>query len=68
MNSILRLFGAGIGLIIIVSIAALMPLLYIWALNTLFALTITYSLETWSAMVLLQIFFHTTISFKKDTK
>jgi hypothetical protein len=61
-------FGFVIGLLIIISLGILMPLLYIWALNTLFSLTISYTLETWSAMVLLQMFFHYTISISKKDK
>ncbi len=51
---------------IIIGIAVVFPLLTIWAVNTLFSLTIPYTLETWSAVVLLQIFFKTSISYKKD--
>ena len=57
-------FGIGIGITLLIALAVLMPILYIWALNTLFNLTIPFSLETWSAAVLLQMFFHNTINLK----
>ena len=66
MNKILGTFGVIIGIAIIIGIAVLFPILTIWAVNTLFSLTIPYTLETWSAVVLLQIFFKTSISYKKD--
>jgi hypothetical protein len=31
------------------------PLALIWALNTLFGLTITYSLETWMAALIIEL-------------
>ena len=43
-------------LIILVAVAALGPLLVIWSLNTLFALTIPFTLETWSAVIILGMF------------
>jgi hypothetical protein len=60
----MKTFGVVFGIAIIIAIAVFMPLLYIWSLNTLFGLTIAYNIETWAAIVLLQMFFHTTISFK----
>lgn len=67
MNKILTYFGIGIGLCIIIALAVILPILYIWALNTLFpVLAIPYSLETWSAAVLLGIFFSSAVSVKKD--
>lgn len=66
MNKILGIFGGVVGVVIIVAIAVIFPLLIIWSVNTLFALTIPYTLETWSAVVLLQMFFKTSISYKKD--
>jgi hypothetical protein len=45
---------AVIGFIVIVALVfALVPLLSIWALNTLFALNIAYSLETWASALIL---------------
>jgi hypothetical protein len=64
MTTIMKTFGVVFGIAIIIAIAVFMPLLYIWSLNTLFGLTIAYNIETWAAIVLLQMFFHTTISFK----
>ena len=64
MTTIMKTFGVVFGIAIIVAIAVFMPLLYIWSLNTLFGLTIAYNIETWASIVLLQMFFHTTISFK----
>lgn len=66
MNKILGTFGVVAGVAIIIAIAVIFPLLIIWSVNTLFALTIPYTLETWSAVVLLQMFFKTSISYKKD--
>jgi hypothetical protein len=66
MNKILGTFGIVVGVAIIIAIAVIFPILVIWSVNTLFALTIPYTLETWSAVVLLQMFFKTSISYKKD--
>jgi hypothetical protein len=67
MKSIIAVFGVTIGIIIIIGLAVLLPILYLWALNTLFpVLAIPYSLETWSAAVLLHIFFSKSIEIKKD--
>ena len=67
MNTILKIFGVTAGIIIIIALAVLLPILYIWALNTLFpVLAIPYSLETWSAAVLLHIFFSKSVEIKKD--
>ena len=43
-------------LIILVAVAALGPLLVIWSLNTLFAIAIPITLETWSAVIILGMF------------
>jgi hypothetical protein len=43
-------------LIILVVVAALGPLLVIWSLNTLFALAIPFTIETWSAVIILGMF------------
>jgi hypothetical protein len=67
MKTIVQIFGVTVGIIIIIALAVLLPILYIWALNTLFpVLAIPYSLETWSAAVLLHIFFSKTVELKKD--
>jgi hypothetical protein len=67
MNTIITVFGVGVGLVVIIILALLFPLLYIWAFNTLFpVLAIPYTIETWSAAVLLSIFFSKTIDMKKD--
>jgi hypothetical protein len=67
MIKLIGSFGLVIGVLLIVAIAVLFPILFIWALNTLFpVLAIPYSLETWSAVVLMQIFFKTSIEYKKD--
>ena len=57
-------WGAAIAIIIIIAFAILFPFLFIWALNILFNLSIGYTLETWSAVVLLQMFLQTKISTK----
>ncbi len=67
MKTIVSIFGVTVGVIIIIALAVLLPILYIWALNTLFpVLAIPYSLETWSAAVLLHIFFSKSVEIKKD--
>jgi hypothetical protein len=67
MKTILALFGVTVGIIIIIALAVVLPILYLWALNTLFPLlAIPYTLETWSAAVLLHIFFSKSIEIKKD--
>lgn len=66
MNKILGTFGVIVGIAIIIGIVIVFPFLTIWAVNTLFSLTIPYTLETWVAVILLQIFFKTSISYKKD--
>ena len=67
MKTIISIFGVSVGIIIIIALAVLLPILYIWALNTLFpVLAIPYSLETWSAAVLLHIFFSKSVEIKKD--
>jgi hypothetical protein len=43
-------------LIILVAVAAIGPLCVIWSLNTLFAFTIPFTLETWSAVIVLGMF------------
>jgi hypothetical protein len=68
IDSITKVVGAGIGISLIILLAVIFPFLFIWALNTLFGLTIVYNLETWSAVVLLQMFFHTSLSIKRNTK
>jgi hypothetical protein len=48
--------GLVLALIFIIAIAVLFPFLVIWALNTLFpVLAIAYTLQTWSAVVIMQI-------------
>jgi hypothetical protein len=67
MKTIITMFGIGVGLVIIIILALVFPILYIWALNTLFpVLAIPYTIETWAAAVLLGIFFSKTIDVKKD--
>jgi len=53
----IKVFGVGFGIALMIAIAVLMPFLTIWSVNTLFSLTIPYTLETWSAVCLLGIFF-----------
>jgi hypothetical protein len=43
-------------LVILLAVAALGPLLVIWSLNTLFAFAIPFTLETWSAVIILGMF------------
>jgi hypothetical protein len=51
---------------LIVFLIVVGPLLTIWALNTLFpVLAISYSLETWAAIILLGGFLRANVSIKK---
>jgi succinate dehydrogenase hydrophobic anchor subunit len=61
---------SGIGLIffvlLIIALVIIAPFLVIWSLNTLFpVLAIPTTFETWSAIVLIHAFLHSTISLKK---
>lgn len=53
--------GAAAVIVTLITVAILFPLLVIWSLNILFSMTIPYTLETWSAVVILQILLHTSI-------
>ena len=62
--------GTGIALMLFVALilglVVIAPFLMIWALNTLFpVLAIPTTFETWSAIVLIHAFLHSTISLKK---
>ncbi len=64
MNDVFKIV---LGLALIIVIIAIGPLLTIWALNTLFpVLAISYTIETWFAVVLLGAFLRTKVSMKKD--
>lgn len=66
IKSIFTVAGVGVGVAIVIAVAILFPILVIWALNTLFpVLAIPYTLETWSAVVLLQIFIKSKIEVTK---
>ena len=66
IKSIFTVAGVGVGVAIVIAVAILFPILVIWALNTLFpVLAIPYTLETWSAIVLLQIFIKSKIEVTK---
>jgi hypothetical protein len=57
-NAILRTFGVGIGAAFIIGMIIILPFLSIWSFNTLFPMfNIPYTLETWSATILLGMFF-----------
>jgi hypothetical protein len=52
--------------VVIIAILAIGPLLSIWALNTLFpVLNIPYTLETWSAVVLIKGLLTVNVTNKK---
>jgi len=66
IKTILELFGIGVGILIVIGIAIVFPFLVIWALNTIFpVLAIPYTLETWAAVILLQIFVKSNIEVNK---
>ena len=46
----------GLWLILLVAVAAIGPLLVIWSLNTVFALAIPFTPETWAAVIILGMF------------
>ncbi len=52
-------------LVIAILIIIFMPLLVIWALNTLFGLTIAYNLATWFAVFVLGVFIRGPVSKTK---
>jgi len=53
-------------ILLVIVLVVIGPLLTIWALNTLFpVLSIPYTLETWSAAVILAGLFKTSITNKK---
>lgn len=54
--------GLWVLVLMIVSIAVFGPLLVIQALNTLFGLSIPYTFETWSSVVIIHMFLN--IAFK----
>lgn len=54
-------------MLLIMLLVIIGPLLTIWALNNLFALTIEYSLTNWAAVVILHAFFTTAISAKSKS-
>jgi hypothetical protein len=56
--------GLALAVFVIIVFAILFPFLFIWALNVLFNLSIGYTLETWSAAVLLQMFLQTKLTTK----
>jgi uncharacterized membrane protein len=66
-KSIFGSFGVLVAVIVIIALAIIMPFLTIWSVNTLFpTLVIPYTLETWSAVIILGIFFgNSYISTKK---
>jgi hypothetical protein len=52
--------------ILVVALVAIGPLLTIWALNTLFpVLAIPYAFDTWSAVVLMGMFFRANVTVNK---
>ncbi len=57
-------------LFVVAILLFVVPFLLIWSLNTLFpVLAIPYTLETWSASVLISSFFGTShLSMKKSSK
>jgi hypothetical protein len=53
-------------LALLIAIIIVGPLLSIWALNTLFpVLNISYSFDTWAAIVLLGMFFRANVTVNK---
>jgi len=70
---LIKLFGVTGGiiamLIVLILVIIFGPLLFIWALNTLFpALAIPYTIETWSAVVIIDFFMRQTKLIQKRNK
>ena len=57
MEAIMKFGGVTLLIVLIVAIIGLGPLLTIWSLNTLFGLKIAYTIWTWLAAFVLQLFF-----------
>lgn len=57
--------GALIGAIGVIVLLLLWPWLAIWAVNTLFGLTIGYTLETWGAALVLMLVLRVSSADKK---
>jgi hypothetical protein len=55
-------------LLLIVGLVVLGPILTLWALNTLFGLTLEYSLTNWVAVVIMHAFFSTVITTRNNSK
>lgn len=52
--------------VLIIALIVIAPLVYVWALNTLFpVLNLEYSFVNWLAMLVLHSFFHNNITIKK---
>ena len=65
----IKVFGVGIGIALVIALAIFTPFLYIWAFNTLFpSFNIPYTFDTWAATLLLGGFFTGSIvkASKKD--
>jgi hypothetical protein len=51
-------------LALLIALALVGPLLVLWALNSLFALALEYSLTNWAAVVIIHAFLNTAIKTK----
>lgn len=63
MNKVMLVVGFAV---LIVALVLLGPWLVIWAMNTLFpVLAISYTWQTWLAVLIMSAFFQTKVSVKK---
>ena len=65
------LTGLLVAVALVIAAAVLFPFAVIWSLNTLFpVLSIAYSIDTWAAVIIFQMFFKANIvsATKKDNK
>jgi hypothetical protein len=71
MEDIIKWFGytigGAVGLAVVIGLICLIPILTIWALNTLFGLGIPYTLQTIVAAFILQIAIKGGIKWKKKS-
>lgn len=50
-------------ILLLCAVILLMPLAVIWALNTLFALGIVYSWQSWLAVIIIGVYFKQSIKY-----
>lgn len=61
----LKIASTALFVLFTITVCTIMPLAAIWALNTLFSLSIPYTFWSWLAMVVLAVFAKTGITTNK---